>query len=416
MDLSYGPEYDDFRAEVREFCRNHRPAEHRSRGIPGVTERPRPEVLAWQAKLIEHGYAARTIPKEYGGYGAKPDIIENRIIQEEFLAAGLPLGLSNQGISMLVPTLLEVGTAEQCTTYIRPTIYGEMIWCQGYSEPGAGSDLASLRTRAELDGDEWVINGQKIWTSSAHVADMCFILVRTEPEAPKHHGISYLLMPMDRPGIDVRPLVTMTGDATFNEVFLADVRIPAKNIVGARGQGWHVANVTLKYERGMLGNAGQGQSGIKGLVELLQEETAGTARAMDLDHYRDRLLKLQGRTLANKYHGMRLLSQSINGEQTGVEGLITKLSATELAYDIYSLAVDVLGETGTLYDGSPYQAERDWQKSLLGCFTGIIGGGSANIQRNIIAERGLGLPREPRVRFDSGRWELSPSASNKGGN
>src|SRR5690606_13634889 len=139
-----------------------------------------------------------------------------------------------------------------------------------------------LRTRAELDGDEWIINGQKIWTSSAHVADMCFILVRTEPEAPKHHGISYLLMPMDRPGIDVRPLVTMTGDATFNEVFLADVRIPAKNIVGARGQGWHVANVTLKYERGMLGNAGQGQSGVKGLVELLQEETAGSARAMDL--------------------------------------------------------------------------------------------------------------------------------------
>jgi len=415
MDLSYGPEYDDFRAEVQKFCRSHRPAEQRSRGIPGVTERPGPGVLAWQATLIEHGYAARTIPKEYGGYGAQPDIIENRIIQEEFLAAGLPLGLSNQGISMLVPTLLEVGTQEQCTTYIRPTIYGEMIWCQGYSEPGAGSDLASLRTRAELDGDEWVINGQKIWTSSAHVADMCFILVRTEPDAPKHHGISYLLMPMARPGIDIRPLVTMTGDATFNEVFLTDVRIPAKNIVGARGQGWHVANVTLKYERGMLGNAGQGQSGIKGLVELLEQVTAGSRRAMDLDHYRDRLLKLQGRTLANKYHGMRLLSQSINREQTGVEGLITKLSATELAYDIYSLAVDVLGEAGTLYDGSPHQADRDWQKSLLGCFTGIIGGGSANIQRNIIAERGLGLPREPRVRFDNGRWEVTPPTDSKGG-
>ena len=416
MDLSYGPEYDDFRAEVQKFCRSHRPAEQRSRGIPGVTERPGPGVLAWQATLIEHGYAARTIPKEYGGYGAQPDIIENRIIQEEFLAAGLPLGLSNQGISMLVPTLLEVGTQEQCTTYIRPTIYGEMIWCQGYSEPGAGSDLASLRTRAELDGDEWVINGQKIWTSSAHVADMCFILVRTEPDAPKHHGISYLVMPMDRPGIDIRPLVTMTGDATFNEVFLTDVRIPAKNIVGVRGQGWHVANVTLKYERGMLGNAGQGQSGIKGLVELLEQVTAGSRRAMDLDHYRDRLLKLQGRTLANKYHGMRLLSQSINREQTGVEGLITKLSATELAYDIYSLAVDVLGEAGTLYDGSPHQADRDWQKSLLGCFTGIIGGGSANIQRNIIAERGLGLPREPRVRFDNGRWEVTPPTGSKGGN
>lgn len=414
MNLSFGSEYEAFRAEVREFCSKNHPAEQRSRGIPGVTERPGAAVLDWQAKLIEHGYAARTIPKEYGGYGAAPDIIESRIIQEEFLSAGLPLGLSNQGISMLVPTLLEVGTPEQCAEYIRPTIYGEMIWCQGYSEPGAGSDLASLRTRAELDGDEWVINGQKIWTSSAHVADMCFILVRTEPDAPKHHGISYLLMPMDRPGIDIRPLVTMTGDATFNEVFLTDVRIPARNIVGARGQGWHVANVTLKYERGMLGNAGQGQSGIKGLIDLLEEEVPGFGRLMDLDQYRDRLLQLQGRSLANKYHSMRLLSQSINREQPGVEALITKLSATELAYDIYSLAVDVLGETGTLLDGSPYQADRDWQKSLLGCFTGIIGGGSANIQRNIIAERGLGLPREPRVRYANGAWETISSENKRG--
>lgn len=405
MDLSYGPQYEAFRAEVRDFCRKNRPAEHRGRGIPGVTERPGPEVLDWQARLIEHGYAARTIPKEYGGFGAAPDIVESRIIQEEFLAAGLPTGLSNQGISMLVPTLLEVGTREQCLTYIRPTIFGEMVWCQGYSEPGAGSDLASLRTRGELVGDEWVINGQKIWTSSAHVADMCFILVRTEPDAPKHRGISYLLMPMDRRGIEIRPLVTMTGDATFNEVFLTDVRIPAKNIVGARGEGWRVANVTLKYERGMLGNAGQGQSGIKGLIDLLQEERIGGRRAMDFDHYRDRLLALQARALANKYHGMRLLSQSINGEFPGVEALVTKLSATELAYDIYSLAVDVLGETGSLYDESPYQAHRDWQKSLLACFTGIIGGGSANIQRNIIGERGLGLPREPQVRYVNGQWQ-----------
>ena len=203
------------------------------KGMPGVTSRPSPARREWQAKLIEHGYAARTIPKAYGGFGAEPDIIQSRIIAEEFIRAGLPPGMANQGISMLVPTLLEVGTEEQRQEYIKPTILGEMIWCQGYSEPGAGSDLASLRTKAEVEGDDWVINGQKIWTSSAHVADMCFILVRTEPEAPKHRGISYLLMPMDLDGIDIRPLVTMTGDATFNEVFLSDVRIPVQNIVGA---------------------------------------------------------------------------------------------------------------------------------------------------------------------------------------
>jgi len=408
MDLTYGPEYESFRAEVRRFCTENEFIDP-GKGEPGVTSRPSPARLDWQAKLIEHGYAARTIPREYGGFGADPDVIQSRIIAEEFIRAGLPPGMANQGISMLVPTLLEVGTEEQRQKYIKPTILGEMIWCQGYSEPGAGSDLASLKTRAEIDGDEWVINGQKIWTSSAHMADMCFILVRTEPEAPKHRGISYLLMPMNADGIEVRPLVTMTGDATFNEVFLTDVRIPATNIVGARGEGWRVANVTLKYERGMLGNPGQGQSAIKALEDLLLSEMADGRRAMDNEAYRDQFIKLQARTLANKYHGMRLLSKSINKESPGVEELLVKLSATELSHDIFSLGVDVLGEFGALYDGSPYQHERDWQKNFMSSFIGIIGGGSANIQKNIISERGLGMPREPMVVYEGGRWSLRKS-------
>ena len=405
MDLSYGAEYESFRAEVRQFCEANEFVDP-DKGMPGVTSRPSPARLDWQAKLIEHGYAARTIPREYGGFGAEPDIIQSRIIAEEFIRTGLPPGIANQGVSMLVPTLLEVGTEEQRQNYIKPTITGEMVWCQGYSEPGAGSDLASLKTKGEIDGDDWVINGQKIWTSSAHVADMCFILVRTEPEAPKHRGISYLLMPMDAAGIDIRPLVTMTGDATFNEVFLTDVRFPAKNIVGARGEGWRVANVTLKYERGMLGNPGQGQSAIKAVEDLLMTETIGGERAIDNAAYRDRLVQLQARTIANKYHGMRLLSKSIHKEPPGVEDLLVKLSATELAYDIFSLGVDVLGEFGALYDQSPYQHERDWQKSFLSTFVGIIGGGSANIQKNIISERGLGMPREPLALYDGGQWSL----------
>ncbi len=408
MELSYGAEYNEFREEVRQFCENNHFVDS-STGMPGVTERPSVERQAWQSKLIEHGFAARTIPKLYGGYGAKPDIIKSRIIQEEFIRAGLSPGMANQGISMLVPTLLEVGTEEQKKRYIEPTITGKMIWCQGYSEPGAGSDLASLRTNAVVDGDEFVINGQKIWTSSAHVADMCFILVRTEPEAPKHRGISYLLMPMDAGGIDVRPLVTMTGDATFNEVFLDDVRIPLSNIVGTRGQGWQVANVTLKYERGMLGNPGQGASAIKNLEDLLLTEGEDGNKLIDSAVIRDRFVQLQSRSLANKYHGMRLLSKSINGEPLAVEDLVVKYSATELAHDIYCLGVDALEEFGTLMGDSPYRAEKDWQKSFLGSFVGIIGGGSANIQKNIISERGLGMPREPLVAMTSDGWSLKKS-------
>ncbi|XOV90514.1 MAG: acyl-CoA dehydrogenase family protein [Pseudomonadota bacterium] len=410
MDLSYGAEYDDFRNEVRQFCQNNKFVDP-STGMPGVTERPSKERLSWQEKLIEHGYAARTIPKEYGGYDAEPDIIKSRIIQEEFIRAGLSPGMANQGISMLVPTLLEVGTEEQKKRYIEPTIKGEMIWCQGYSEPGSGSDLASLRTNAVVDGDHFVINGQKIWTSSAHVADMCFILVRTEPEAPKHRGISYLLMPMNAGGIDVRPLVTITGDATFNEVFLDDVRVPVTNMVGARGQGWQVANVTLKYERGMLGNAGQGASAIKNLEDLLLSEGHDGRRPMDNAVIRDRFVELQARGLANKYHSMRLLSKTINKESPGVEDLIVKYSATELAHDIFCLGVDAQEELGTLMGDSPYRAEKDWQKSFLGSFTGIIGGGSANIQKNIISERGLGMPREPLVAMTNDGWSLNKKSS-----
>ena len=408
MDLSYGVEYDDFRNEVRQFCQNNKFVDP-STGMPGVTERPSKERLSWQVNLIEHGYAARTIPKEYGGYGAEPDIIKSRIIQEEFIQAGLSPGMANQGISMLVPTLLEVGTEEQKKRYIEPTIKGEMIWCQGYSEPGSGSDLASLRTSAVVDGDDFVINGQKIWTSSAHVADMCFILVRTEPEAPKHRGISYLLMPMNAEGIDVRPLVTITGDATFNEVFLDDVRVPVTNMVGARGQGWQVANVTLKYERGMLGNAGQGASAIKNLEDLLLTKGHDGRRPMGNAVIRDRFVELQARGLANKYHSMRLLSKTINKEPLGVEDLIVKYSATELAHDIFCLGVDAQEELGTLMGDSPYRAEKDWQKSFLGSFTGIIGGGSANIQKNIISEKGLGMPREPLVAMTNDGWSLKKS-------
>jgi len=392
MDLAYGPKYEAFRAEVRAFLAEHGPA------APRGAEQTTANARAWQKLLIEHGYAARTIPRQYGGYGAEPDILESRIIAEEFTAAGVPMGMANQGISMLVPTLLELGSEAQRRQWIGPTIRGEVIWCQGYSEPGSGSDLASLKTRASEDGDDFLINGQKIWTSSAHFADMIFCLVRTEPDAPKHQGISYLLFSMKTPGIEVRPLVTMTGAAEFNEVFFTDVRVPTSQIVGERGQGWQVANATLKHERGMLGDPNQAGARLKALIDIAKQETVGGERLIDNPVWRDRLLKLQARVYAMEFHGLRLLTARLKGENPGVAGLIVKLMGCELNHQLAAFAIDALGELGVLYGHSPHlRAGGVWQRSYMFDLGLIIGGGTAQIQKNIIAERGLGMPREPKL-------------------
>jgi alkylation response protein AidB-like acyl-CoA dehydrogenase len=251
MDLEYGERYEEFRQEVRDFLDQHKP----SRPAGGFLEGPRDELIRWLSLLIERGYWARTIPKEYGGYGASPDLLETVIMDEEFNRAGVARGMGAQGPSMLVPTLLEHGTEEQKRHWIGPTMRGEVMWCQGYSEPGSGSDLASLQTSAREDGDDFLINGQKIWTSTADKSEMMFVLVRTEPDAKKHAGISYLLLSMDMPGIEVQPLQTMSGDLgenSFNQVFFNDVRVPQANVVGSRGEGWKIANTTLKHERNSL--------------------------------------------------------------------------------------------------------------------------------------------------------------------
>ena len=234
MDLTLSDKHRVLQEAVRAFIRDHG---HASPKLGGGRKRPDQKALDWQKLLVDHGYVARTIPREYGGFGAEPDVMEAAVIAAEFAAAGVYAGLTNQGISMLVPTLLEVGTDEQKKQWIEKTIRGDVIWCQGYSEPGAGSDLASLQTRGVLHDGEFVINGQKIWTSSAHYADMMFLLCRTEPDKPKHDGISYLLLSMRTPGIEVRPLRTMTGRAEFNEVFFTDVRVPETQIVLGRGKG-----------------------------------------------------------------------------------------------------------------------------------------------------------------------------------
>jgi alkylation response protein AidB-like acyl-CoA dehydrogenase len=392
MDLSFGAEYDEFRTEVKQFIAASSDKSPKQTGIGNA------EAIAWQKILINNGYAARTIPVEYGGFGAEPDIIESRIISEEFSNAQISTGLGGQGISMLTPVLLEMGTEEQKQQFIKPTIHGEMIWCQGYSEPGAGSDLASLTTKAELDGDEWVINGQKIWTSTAHLADWIFCLVRTEPEAPKHQGISFLLFSMDTPGIDIRPLVDMTGDANFNEVFFTDVRVPKDQIVGQRGQGWQVANAILGHERGSLAPPDAALSRLNGVIKLMNSESVNGERVIDNPVFRDRLMKIQGRVLAMKCNDMRLLSARINkGQDAKLAGMVVKLLGTELRHELESLAIDVMGEIGIAYGDNPYlRGNGSWQYQYMYFLGLIIGGGTSQIQKNIISERGLGMPREPK--------------------
>jgi alkylation response protein AidB-like acyl-CoA dehydrogenase len=393
MDLSLSPEYEAFRKEVAATlsAKAHLAPTSDDRGMKN------PKRQAWQRLLIENGLAARTIPTEYGGYGAEPDILKSRIIAEEFARTGLPRAMSNQGISMLVPTLLELGTPEQKAAYIRPTLYGEMIWCQGYSEPGAGSDLAALRTAAVSDGDDYVINGSKIWTSTAKQADMIFCLVRTDPTAKKHEGITYVLFSMETPGIEVRPLVDMTGTANFNEVFFTDVRVPKSGIVFAENKGWQVANATLTHERGMLGDPNATKARLVELVDLMKTERMNGERLIDNPLLRDRLLKLQGEVYAMQANGLRITTHNLKQESAGLAGLVVKLMGCDLNHEVARLAIDALGELGIMYEtGEHLRADGSWQARYMYDLGLIIGGGTAQIQKNIIAERGLGLPREPK--------------------
>ncbi len=404
MNLEYGPQYEDYKKEVQAFCKKYKGiqfsdsakvplAQNNKSGGPSMSRSD------WQKTLIENGYFARSIPKEYGGFGGESDVIKSRIAATEFSNSGIPGPMGGQGIDMLVPTLLELGTEEQKNKYIKPTLYGEMIWCQGYSEPNAGSDLASLQTKGELIDDQWVINGQKIWTSTAQYSQMMFCLVRTEPQASKHAGISYLLVPMDTPGLEIRPLVDMTLKAGFNEVFFTDVTIPGNNIVGSRGEGWAVANATLGHERGSLANPNATMNRLNMLIERMKKETINGETLIENPIYRDRLLQVQGKVMAFQSHALRVLSAKLNpGQDVKVGKMIQKLIGTELRHELEGLGIDIMGELGTLYEDSPHLRDGgSWQFTYMYFLGLIIGGGTSQIQKNIISERGLGLPREPKV-------------------
>ena len=299
---------------------------------------------------------------------------------------------------MLFRSILH-GTEEQKREHLPKILTAEQLWCQGYSEPGSGSDLASLRTRAELDGDQFVINGQKIWTSGAQYADWMFCLVRTDPEAAKHRGISYVLVDMKSPGITVRPLVQMTGDRGFNEVFFEDVRVPRENLVGKLHDGWTVANSTLFHERNMLASTTRTQLLFDGLLRRARAEKRRGRPASKDPLVRQRLADLAIRVETMKLEGYRQLTDALRKRPPGINASVNKLVTCELNHQIDRAALEIMGQAGWLTKKDRRVRDASiWPVDYMFALGLIIGGGTAQIQKNIIAERGLGLPREPKLR------------------
>ncbi len=393
MDLSLDPEHEEFRRQVRAWLKANVPKRDADDSLPDYADPERIRRLKeWQRTLHGAGYVAMGWPKEYGGQGA--DLMRQTIVNQELVLARAPQQIGMMGIQMVGPTLIQFGTEEQRRRFLPKILTAEEIWCQGYSEPGAGSDLASLKTRAELVGDEFIVNGQKVWTSNAQFADWMFCLVRTDPDAPKHRGISYLLIDMKTPGITIRPLIQMTGDAGFNEVFFEDVRVPRRNLVGELNQGWLVANATLAHERNMLGSTTRTQLMFNGLLRLARTHQRYGKPASADPVIRQRLAALMIRVEAMKYHSLRQLTDALKQRPPGIGASVNKLVSTELNHDIAALSLEIMGNYGPLARKSAHVIDRGiWPYEFMFTLGLIIGGGTSQIQKNIISERGLGMPR-----------------------
>jgi alkylation response protein AidB-like acyl-CoA dehydrogenase len=391
MDLSYTAEDEAYRRQVRAWLRRNVPTREPATTPPSAPERVH-RAKAWQRKAYEAGYVALGWPREHGGQSAS--IMRQTVLDEEMVRARAPGLIGIMGIRMVGPTLIGFGTEAQRRRLLPPILTADEIWCQGYSEPGAGSDLASLQTSARLVGDELIVNGQKVWTSNAQFADWMFCLVRTDVHAPKHRGISYLLIDMKSPGITVRPLVQMTGDSGFNEVFFEDVRVPRTNVVGEMNQGWQVANATLVHERNMLGASTRTQQMFQGLLGLARTVRRHGRRASADPVTRQQLADLLVRVEAMKYHAYRQLTDALHGRSPGIAASINKLVTTELNHDIATLALSIMGSYGVLERSSPHVLDHGtWPYEFMFTLGLVIGGGTSQIQKNIISERGLSMPR-----------------------
>ena len=386
------PEQAEFRETCRSWLAENRPdapsfriPEH---AIEVMTEEQRAWLCDWQKQCYEAGLVGCDYPTEYGGGGHEGF---QRIASQEMSRARVPYLINVIGLGMAAPTILHHGSEEQKKRYLPSILTADEIWCQGYSEPGAGSDLANIQTRAVLRGDTYVVNGQKIWTSQAHRADWCFALVRTDPEAKKHEGIGFLLIDMRTPGIDVRPIVQITGASEFNEVFFSDVEVPASNLIGAPTQGWRIANTVLGYERGAntLSQYAGYRRKLGELVEAVRASTGPSAAEL-----RDRLARLAIEIEVLRLNSLRQLTALSRGETPGPESSIQKLYWSELDQRFWQFGVDLQGAFGQLVATSPRALDRGrWQFGELNSKRFSIARGTSEIQRNIISERVLGLPR-----------------------
>ncbi len=396
MDLRYSPAEQQFRGELREWLAGV---------LPSIGPKPnfddwpgrREYDTAWQRTLFEAGYAGINWPKEFGGRGATPT--EHLIFLEESERAGAPyVGVNFVGLLHAGPTLIAEASPEVREAHLSKILKGDEVWCQGFSEPGAGSDLASLRCRAVRDGDDYVVTGQKIWTSHAEVADYCEMLVRTDPDAPKHKGISWLVMPMDSAGITIRPLKTIIGSTEFAEMFLDEVRIPVSNRVGAENDGWRVTNVTLSFERGtaFVGDVVDAMEIVAELSALAKKISRHSATAWD-----DRALRRELAHLAAELDGLwaltkRNVSEAQRTGRVGFGGSMFKLRYSEIRQRVAEVAAQLLGRASLTMDDLDGLPNSRFAEERLQWLNLSIAAGTSQIQRNIISERVLGLPREQR--------------------
>ncbi|WP_312164006.1 acyl-CoA dehydrogenase family protein [Phenylobacterium sp.] len=390
MDLSYSEVYEEYRRQLREFLAANWP-------LPEDVGSPKERVAEFQRRATEAGYLFRHVPRKYGGSEQPPDFLKGEIIKEEFRRVRAPTDPATSGVQRIIPVLLEWGTEAQKDFFIPRTMSGEISWTQGYSEPNAGSDLAALTTRAELIGDRWVINGQKIWSSNAYKAQYMNALIRTE-QAPRHQGISYMLIDLNQPGVEIRRIKQITGEAEFCEVFFTNAEAPADAAVGGRGNGWAVSRTTLRYERSGFRSVDWMEAVLRRLVATARETIRDGRPAIEDQDLRRQIARVQARLYAMRYSAYRDLSMEAAGEHSGDYLLTQKLYLTDTIQFIDRLTRDLLADDYLLATPGKGKDGREgnikWIEHSFHTLKVAIAGGSSNIQRNIIGERVLGLPRD----------------------
>jgi alkylation response protein AidB-like acyl-CoA dehydrogenase len=393
MDFRFTPEEESFRQEVREFLRQEVPPDWEGVFLE-ETEKEWKQGRAFVKKLSQKGWVAPAWPKEYGGMEASPAL--QLVYNEEMGYHRAPIGSVIQAVGYIGPAILFFGTEEQKKQHLPPITAGDVVWTQGFSEPEAGSDLASLKTRAVKDGDDWVINGDKIWTSNAHRSEWCILLARTDPAAPKHKGISFFLVDMETPGITVQPIINMANVHSFNQVFFEDVRVPKSALLGQENQGWYIGAMTLDFERSSLVAAAvsMAKRSLDDLVGYCRETKVNGRSLLDKPLVRHKLAEIAIEIEVGKYMVYRVVSQQARKEPGSIEAAVCKLYNTEMDVRLANTGIEILGLYGQLHKDSKWSRLMGrFQKSYLYAIAMMVGGGSSEIQRNIIAMRGLGLPR-----------------------